>query len=124
LTARTLEEAGVATVVIGSAWDIVTHCLVPRYLHNDLPLGNPLGKPYDTVNQRNSVISALKLVADSQEPIAIASDLQWREDGDESWKENYMRITEADLAQLKKAGEENRAQRLAAKSSGLTRRQV
>jgi D-proline reductase (dithiol) PrdB len=121
LTARTLEEAGIATVVIGSAWDIVNHCMVPRYLHNDLPLGNPLGKPYDSVGQRLSVISALDLAVNAEQPIAVKSDLQWQEDGDESWKDNYMRITEAGLAELKKAGEENRAERLANKSAGLTR---
>jgi len=118
-----MEEAGIATVVIGSAWDIVTYCGVPRYLHNDLPLGNPLGKPYDTVSQRASVVAALNMIVDSEEPIAVQSDLQWQEDGDDSWKENYMRITEADLADLKKAGEENRAQRMAAKKAGLTRSQ-
>ncbi len=124
MTARAVEEAGIATVVVGSAWDIVTYCGVPRYLHNDLPLGNPLGKPYDSVSQRKSVIAALDMVVNSNEPVATQSDLQWQEDGDESWKENYMRITEADLAELKKAGEENRAQRLAAKKAGLTRSQL
>ncbi|MBT3711457.1 MAG: hypothetical protein HOG19_18585, partial [Gammaproteobacteria bacterium] len=54
----------------------------------------------------------------------MQSDLEWQQDGDESWKENYMRITEADLASLKKAGEDNRAQRLAAKKAGLTRGQT
>lgn len=82
-----------------------------------------MGKPYDAASQRKSVIAALNLAAESEEPVAIQSDLRWQEDGDESWKENYMRITEADLAELKKAGEENRAQRLAAKESGLTRSQ-
>lgn len=118
-----MEEAGIATVVIGSAWDIVTHCGVPRYLHNDLPLGNPLGKPYDRVNQHKSVLSALNMAAESEAPVAVQSDLRWRDDFDESWKENYMRISESDLADLKKAGEENRAQRLAAKDAGLTRSQ-
>ena len=119
-----MEEAGIATVVIGSAWDIVTHCGVPRYLHNDLPLGNPLGKPYDSASQRGSVIASLEMVVDAEEPVAMQSDLQWQQDGDESWKENYMRITEADLANLKKAGEDNRAQRLAAKKAGMTRGQT
>ena len=116
-----MEEAGIATVIVGSAWDIVTHCGVPRYLHNDLPLGNPLGKPYDKVNQRESVLKALDLAVSADQQIAVQSDLRWQDDGDESWKDNYMRITEADLIELKKAGEENRAQRLAAKEAGLTR---
>ena len=63
------------------------------------------------------------MAVDAEEPVAMQSDLEWQQDGDESWKENYMRITEADLASLKKAGEDNTAQRLAAKKDGLTREQ-
>ena len=35
LVARILEEAGIPTVILGSAIDIVEHCGVPRFLFTD-----------------------------------------------------------------------------------------
>ena len=43
LAARALEEAGIATVVMGCAKDIVEHVGVPRLLFSDFPLGNAGG---------------------------------------------------------------------------------
>ena len=40
LAARALEAAGIATVVMGCAKDIVEHVGVPRLLFSDFPLGN------------------------------------------------------------------------------------
>jgi len=117
LTARTLEEAGIATVVIGAAWDIVTTCKVPRYLHNDLPLGNPLGKPYDRAAQRASVWRALELVETAGEPVAARGPLRWS--GNDQWKDNYMRTD--DHEGLRRLGEENRARRKAEIEAGLRR---
>ena len=45
LTARALEAAGISTVVLGCARDIVEHVGVPRLLFSDFPLGNAAGKP-------------------------------------------------------------------------------
>ena len=75
--ARDLETAGIATVVIGSALDIVTWCNVPRYLHNDLPLGNPLGAPYDRTAQRKSIETAFQMISQMREPGVRMSDLAW-----------------------------------------------
>ena len=47
LAARALEAAGIATVVMGCAKDIVEYVGVPRLLFSDFPLGNPAGRPKD-----------------------------------------------------------------------------
>ena len=99
--------------------DIVTWCNVPRYLHNNFPLGNPLGSPYDRVAQRQSIETALELVETMNEPDVYVSDLSWP-DG-ESWKPVYGRVTEANREQLLQMGKENRARRAADKAQGLTR---
>ena len=55
MTARTLEQNGISTIVIGSAWDILERCGTPRVLYNDLPLGNPVGKPFDLQMQTKTM---------------------------------------------------------------------
>ncbi|HSC01004.1 MAG TPA: reductase, partial [Burkholderiaceae bacterium] len=51
LAARTLEAAGIATVVLGCAKDIVEHVGVPRFVFSDFPLGNAAGRPRDADSQ-------------------------------------------------------------------------
>ena len=106
------------TVIIGSAFDIVTHCNVPRYLHNDFPLGNPLGPPYDTDAQHRSVETALTM-AGSIEPIVKVSTLRWPNDTD--WKSVYGKIDDSNREHLAKMGAENRQKRAANKAQGLVR---
>jgi D-proline reductase (dithiol) PrdB len=89
LTARALEQAGICTVIIGSALDIVSHCGVPRYLHNNLPLGNPMGKPFDTKMQATTLRLALDLVISATAPVIQHTPFRWSES--EAWRENYMR---------------------------------
>ena len=71
LVARLLEENGIATVIIGSAKDIVTHCGVPRFLFTDFPLGNPCGRPYDKTSQSAIISSALALLEDATDPGSV-----------------------------------------------------
>ena len=119
LTARELEQQGIATIIIGSAMDIVTHCSVPRYLHNNLPLGNPLGPPYDIATQERTVRKALNIVSESEAPCVIESDVSWP-DGD-NWQSVYNRVDDSNRAELERLGEENRAKRAADKRQGLRR---
>ena len=51
LAAHCLETAGIATVIMGCAKDIIEHVGVPRLLFNDLPLGNAAGLPDDAVEK-------------------------------------------------------------------------
>jgi len=99
--------------------DIVTHCKVPRYLHNDLPLGNPLGVPGDRNAQRNSLLQALNLAAISEAPKIEVSDLAWP--GDPGWKSVYNRVDDRNREELLKMGEENRRRRAENKARGLVR---
>ena len=99
--------------------DIVTHCRVPRYLHNDLPLGNPLGKPGDKKAQMASVAEALKLVERAEGPIVQESALAWSDDP--AWKIAYARVDDSNRETLMKMGIENRRRRAQDKSNGLSR---
>ena len=101
-------------MIIGAAYDIVTWCGVPRFYYNDLPLGNPLGKPGDRGMQRESVIESLRLVEQASEPIVVESSHRWAED--EAWKGAYMRVDDSNREQLRKLGEENRRKRRAQKA--------
>ncbi|MFT5212219.1 MAG: D-proline reductase (dithiol) PrdB [Flavobacterium sp.] len=111
MTARLLDAHSISTVIIGSALDILKHCGAPRYLFNDLPLGNPLGNPYKPEEHLLSVRQALRLVEDSESPTGlINNELHW--EGDNTWRENYMRVDDANREELKLAGIENRRLRL------------
>ncbi len=88
LTARALEEAGIATIVMGCAKDIVEHAGVPRFLFSDFPLGNAAGKPNDRDSQRATLALALDLL--ERAPAArttVQSPQLWS--GDPSWKRDY-----------------------------------
>ena len=106
-------------MIIGAAWDIVSWCGVPRYLYNDLPLGNPLGHPLDTAAHRQSVEQALTLVTSATAPLMVDSGVTWS--ADDAWKANYMKIDDSNRELLRNLGEENRTRRAALKQQGLRR---
>ena len=114
-----LESAGICTVIIGAALDIVTWCGVPRFVYNDLPLGNPLGPPYDRKSQFESVKAAIELVESATGPRVVQTDLQWP--GDRAWKKNYMKIDDSNRDLLRKLGDENRRKRRREVEQGLRR---
>lgn len=83
LVSRHLEEAGIATVIVGSARDIVEQCGVPRFVFTDFPLGNPCGKPYDVSMQRSIVEIALDLLEDARHPLTtVQAPYAWDESGE------------------------------------------
>jgi hypothetical protein len=116
-----LEAGGVSTVVIGSAFDIAATCGTPRFIYNDFPLGNPLGKPYDRDMQRQTVEMALALVesADSAGAI-IETPFRWA--ADENWKNNYARVDDDNREALLRMGDANRKQRANNQAKGLVRK--
>ena len=99
--------------------DIVTHCNVPRYLHNDLPLGNPLGSPGDRETQLESVLSALQLAISAEHSVGQGSEAAWKGDG--QWKENYNKVDQSNRQALLRLGQENRKKRAENKARGLAR---
>ena len=91
LVARHLEANGIATVVIGSARDVVEHCGVARFVFTDFPLGNPCGKPYDPDMQRAIVGLALDLLESARAArTTVQAPYVWS--SDQSWREEFMRI--------------------------------
>lgn len=113
LVARHLEQAGIPTVVIGSARDIVEQCGVPRFLFTDFPLGNPCGAPYDVGMQSSIVGMALDLLENARFPrTTVQTPFRWPDD---AWRVNFMR---ADIPEeeLRAMGEERRAQQAASHS--------
>ncbi|MGB3736738.1 MAG: hypothetical protein WA964_17395 [Ilumatobacter sp.] len=113
LVARRLEEAGITTVVIGSARDIVEEAGVPRFLFVDFPLGNPCGKPGDTAMQRDIVDLALRVASSAVAPrTTVQAPHRW---GNDDWRAAFMAIGDDNRAALAKAGEARRAHQASAR---------
>jgi hypothetical protein len=110
LTARHLEAAGIPTVIMGCARDIVEHAGVPRFLFSDFPLGNAAGKPHDLASQAATLDLALQLLEHaSAARTTLRSPQRWSDDP--AWKrdfDNVERLSPAELARLRAAHEEHR----------------
>lgn len=88
LAARALEEAGISTVIMGCAKDIVEHVGVPRFLFNDFPLGNAAGLPNDPHTQLQIARLAVNLVNSAKGPrTTVQSSFTWN--GVADWKRDY-----------------------------------
>lgn len=117
LVARHLEQNGIATVVIGSARDIVEECGVARFLFSDFPLGNPCGRPWDVEMQRCIAGFALDLLESATLPrTTVQTPFVWSEDA--SWKERYAQVDSVEAERLRRMGEARRARQSAAKTAG------
>ncbi len=99
LVARHLEAAGIATVILGCAKDIVEHCGVPRLCFSDFPLGNAAGKPHDPALQAATLDLALSLLEAAPAPrTTVQSPQRWADHP--AWKRDYAnpdRLSPADL---------------------------
>lgn len=116
LIARTLEEHGLPTVIIGSGLDIVEHCGVPRFLFTDFPLGNPCGHPWDRAMQRAIVGQAITLLETAEAPrTTVRAPFAWKDDP--GWRARYNLVTAENRAQLAALGDERRKRQAAAKAS-------
>ncbi len=87
LAARALEAAGIPTVIMGAAKDIVEHVGVPRLLFNNLPLGNSAGLPGDPASQVLGARMALDLLNETKPRTTVQSPLEWA--GDPDWQSSY-----------------------------------
>ena len=93
---------------------------MPRFVYNDMPLGNPLGKPGNREMQRKTVEMALALSESATAPgTVMETGFTWHDD--ELWKDNYARVDDANREALLRLGEENRRRRARNKKLGLTR---
>jgi hypothetical protein len=119
LVARHLEANGLPTVIIGSALDIVEHCGVPRFVFTDLPLGNPVGHPWNGDMQREVVRLALHTLEAAIGPrTTVRAPVMWK--ADPGWRERYGRVDQAERERLLQFGDERRA-RFAAIKKGAAR---
>ncbi len=120
LCARHLEQAGIPTVVVGSARDVVEQCSVPRFLFTDFPLGNPCGAPYDVAMQSAIVGMALGLIEWARFPrTTVQTPFRWPDD---AWRTNFMRFDHLSPEVLQAMGEERRGHQ-AARNARLAERE-
>ena len=115
LVARHLEEAGISTVILGSAIDIFQHCGAPRFVFTDFPLGNPAGRPFDAEMQLSIVESGIDLLEQATGSRAITrTPYAW---GSDNWRREYMELRPEDAETLRKRGEARRAMRAGMKQT-------
>jgi len=110
LLARYLEEAGIPTVIMGAAKDIVEYCGVPRLLFSDFPLGNAAALPDHEQSQDSNFELALRLLESAPSArTTVQSPLVW--DSDPSWKLDYSnleRLSTEEIARLRDEAEKAR----------------
>ena len=114
LLARYLEAAGISTVVMGAAKDIVEYCGVPRLLFSDFPLGNAAAKPNDVASQDLNFQLALRLLESAPAPrTTVQSPLRWSDDP--SWKMDYSNLDRLSLQEIARLREEAEQTRITAR---------
>lgn len=119
LVARHLEANGIATVVVGSARDIIEEIGVPRFLFVDFPLGYPIGRPGDVAQQRSICAQAIDLLEGAWSArTTVHADAAW---GDDGWRSAYMRVDDTTRAALAAAGDSRRQDQAQARVDGRAR---
>ena len=114
LLARYLEAAGISTVVMGAAKDIVEYCGVPRLLFSDFPLGNAAARPNDVSSQDLNFELALRLLESAPAPrTTVQSPLQWSVDP--SWKLDYSNLEQLSLQEIARLRDEAEQVRMTAR---------
>jgi hypothetical protein len=110
LLARYLEEAGIPTVIMGAAKDIVEYFGVPRFLFSDFPLGNAAALPDNEQSQDANFELALRLLEGApgarttvQSPLAWSVDPTWKLD-----YSNLERLSAEEIALLRDEAEKAR----------------
>jgi len=105
LVARHLEEAGIPTVVLGAAKDIVETVGVPRFAFSDVPLGNSAGLPHDPESQRIALELALTVLETAPGArTTVQTPLRWPGEP-HAWKRDNMNLSDLDEEQAAKARE-------------------
>src|SRR5262249_47467449 len=114
LAARALESEGIATVIMGSAKDIVEYVGVPRFLFSDFPLGNSAGRPNDIASQDLTLALALKLLETAPSArTTMQSPLRWSTSA--AWKLDYCNIARLSTEEIARRRQAFDAQKSIAK---------
>ena len=117
LIARHLEAAGIPTIILGAAKDIVETVGVPRFAFSDVPLGNSAGLPNNVESQRTALEWALTVLETAPGPrTTVQTPIVWPEDP-HSWKRDNMNLSALDPEKAKKAREAFQEQK---RLAGLT----
>jgi len=124
LAARTLEENGVSTIVMGCAKDIVEYVGVPRFVFSDFPLGNAAGRPNDPTSQTLTLDLTLSVLESAQAPrTTVQSPLVWSASPD--WKLDYSnieRLTPEEIRRRRSEFDQGKAQaKNVREEAGMTR---
>ena len=110
LLARHLEDAGISTVIMGAAKDIVEYCGVPRLLFSDFPLGNAAALPHDAPSRVLNFELALRVLEGAPGPrTTVQSPLAWSQDP--AWKLDYYnleRLSSDEIVRLRDDAEQAR----------------
>ncbi len=79
LIARSIEAAGIPTVVISITRDLTEAVGAPRAVFVKWPLGHPLGEADNAAQQRTLIFDALRLLVNATEPGIIHDPgYRWR----------------------------------------------
>jgi hypothetical protein len=115
LAARALESAGIATIVMGCAKDIVEYVGVPRFLFSDFPLGNAAGRPNDRASRADTLDLALKVLEAAPAPrTTVQSPQRWADDA--AWKRDYMNVDRLPHEEIARRRAENDRQKSVARA--------
>ena len=106
LMARHLEAAGIPTVVMGAARDIVEQCGVPRLLFSDVPLGNAAALPNDPASRDATLELALSVLESSVAPrTTVQNPMRWN--GPADWRLDFMNVARLSPAEVAQRRAEN-----------------
>ena len=90
LVARVVEEAGIPTVVVSTGRDLSAQVKAPRTVFVNFPMGNPFGRPFDTIQQRAILLDVFHALERVQEGGAsIDLPYEWGEDFDMNLGSGY-----------------------------------
>ncbi len=111
LAARAVEAAGIPTVLMGCAKDIVERACVARFLFSDFPLGNAAGLPNDPASQDKTLNLTLDLLETASQPRTTqTSPLTWP--GPPDWRDDYSnpdKLSAEEIARRKRAFDAGKA---------------
>lgn len=115
LLARYLEAAGMPTVIMGAAKDIVEYCGVPRLLFSDFPLGNAAALPNHVQSQDSNFELALRLLEGAPGPrTTVQSPLVWA--SDPAWKLDYSNLEKLSAEEIERLRYEAEKARMTARA--------
>jgi hypothetical protein len=88
-------------------------------LHNDFPLGNPCGVPYDEAMQLEIMQQGLTLIEKAEQARTTQrTSYSWKDD---AWRKDYALIDDSNREELRQRGENRRQQQIDDKAAGKSR---